>query len=681
MKGTVFSPAENVMTLERSAAQQQLELYRRIFDSSQDPIAILDAQGRYLQQNRAHRQLIGYSDAEIAGKTPAIHMGQGAYAAVAAKLARSGQYHGEVISRTKAGDQRIIELSAFAMLDADGQVLCYVGVKRDVSERKKAESELKARALQQAVVAELGQEALAGIELSKLMDQAVQRVAATLGNQYCKLLELLPGESELLLRAGAGWRPGLVGHATEPTNVGSQAGFTLRCSEPVIVEDLRNETRFLTPALLRDHGVVSGMDVIVQVQGRPWGVLGTHATRRRKFTLDDINFLQAVANVLAAAIERKRAEEALGKSEQRFRLAQRAANIAAYDWNIRTGDINFSEQLPGLAGLCPEGKFESWLTRLHPDDRDRVMAEMKEAARGRDFDIQFRFRDDRGEYLWLASRGRVLVEDGVPAHVLGILLDITARKNAEELLQRSEKLAMIGRLAASIAHEINNPLEAVTNLLYLIERHPKLDPQVRDFGRMAQRELSRVAHISRQTLGFYRESAVPVPVNLSELMDDIFKLYERKMARRSVNVIKQYELKREATLFPAEVRQVISNLVINALEALDERGTITVRTEEGVDWKHPERRGVRILVADNGHGIRPEHRRRIFEAFFTSKGDKGTGLGLWVTNGIVQKHGGSIRMRSSIRPQRHGTIFSIFLPEDAAAAARAAPSSVPAEAA
>jgi signal transduction histidine kinase len=277
----------------------------------------------------------------------------------------------------------------------------------------------------------------------------------------------------------------------------------------------------------------------------------------------------------------------------------------------------------------------------------------------------------QGNTVWVVSRGHVFYENGTPRRVLGIVVDITTRKNAEELLRRSEKLAMVGRLAASIAHEINNPLESVTNLLYLLEHHSSLDEQARSFAVLAQQELNRVAHISRQTLGFYRESTVPVAADLVELLDDILKLYDRKLERKRVNIVRRYDLRHPVRLFPAEVRQVFSNLLMNALEAIPEGGTITVGIAEGSAWDRPQHRGVRLTVADNGHGIRPEDCERIFEPFFTTKGEKGTGLGLWVSSSIVQKHGGSIRLRSSTRPERHGTVFSVFLPEMGEAAEQA----------
>jgi GAF domain-containing protein len=176
------------------------------------------------------------------------------------------------------------------------------------------ETELKARASQQLVVAGLGQRALAGTDLLTLMDEAVSLVAQILGVEYCKILELLPDGNALLLRAGVGWKEGYVGHATVGAGTESQAGYPLLSDEPVIVEDLITETRFSGPPLLHDHGVVSGISTIIYGKNQPFGVLGAHTTRRQMFTKDDVHFLQAVANVIAEANERKQAEEVLKES-------------------------------------------------------------------------------------------------------------------------------------------------------------------------------------------------------------------------------------------------------------------------------------------------------------------------------------------------------------------------------
>ncbi len=196
-------------------------------------------------------------------------------------------------------------------------------------ESDRVAAELRSRLRQEAVVVQLGQHALAGAELSLLLDEAVARTAQTLEVEYCKVLELLSGGKELLLRSGVGWQEGLVGSAAVGAGRDSQAGYTLLSSEPVIVQDLRTETRFNGPPLLFEHGVVSGMSVVIHGEGRAWGVLGAHTTRRLTFTRYDINFLQAVANVLAAAIQRKQAEEEIARThaELEMRVQERTAQL------------------------------------------------------------------------------------------------------------------------------------------------------------------------------------------------------------------------------------------------------------------------------------------------------------------------------------------------------------------
>jgi len=220
--------------------------------------------------------------------------------------------------------------------DVDGSTLIMeVGI--DITERRKAQAEAQVRANQQSVIAQLGQRALGGCDLNELFNEAVKQVAQTLDVEYCKVLEVLPSEKELVLRAGIGWKDGLVGRATVGTGIDSQAGYTLSSNEPVIVEDLRAEKRFSGPPLLHEHNVVSGMSVVISGHAKPFGVLGAHATKRRVFTKDDINFLQAVANVLADTIERRKAEEALQKAHDTLevRVNERTAELAQSNAQLR----------------------------------------------------------------------------------------------------------------------------------------------------------------------------------------------------------------------------------------------------------------------------------------------------------------------------------------------------------
>jgi PAS domain S-box-containing protein len=189
---------------------------------------------------------------------------------------------------------------------------------REVTERRQMQATLQARVCQQEAITALGLRALADTDLSTLLHETVLRTAQTLDVEYCKVLELLPDGNALLLRAGVGWQEGLVGHATVSAGSASQAGYTLLSTQPVVVEDLRTETRFSGPPLLHDHGVVSGMSVIIHGRDRPFGILGAHTARQRTFTQDDVHFLQAMANILATALERKRMEGSLRASEERL---------------------------------------------------------------------------------------------------------------------------------------------------------------------------------------------------------------------------------------------------------------------------------------------------------------------------------------------------------------------------
>ena len=262
----------------------------------------------------------------------------------------------------------------------------------------------------------------------------------------------------------------------------------------------------------------------------------------------------------------------------------------------------------------------------------------------------------------LLSAGPMVLPDQTARGFVITLFDIEDRKRAEHALRESEKLAETGRLAATIAHEINNPLEAVTNLLYLISILPKVPEVVAEYTRLAQAELERVSHITRQTLAFHRQSEEPEPVCLGELVDSVIFLYSRPASAQHVEISREVRFAGEITGYPGELRQVLSNLFANALEACPTGGRLRVRVYESREFHNSNKPGVRIVIGDTGAGIAREYLQKIFEPFFTTKGAKGSGLGLWVTQSIVAKHHGFIQMRSSTRAPKSGTVFSIFLP-------------------
>ena len=232
---------------------------------------------------------------------------------------------------------------------------------------------------------------------------------------------------------------------------------------------------------------------------------------------------------------------------------------------------------------------------------------------------------------------------------------------AQDALLRSEKLAVTGRLAASIAHEINNPLEAITNLLYLMRCDPSQE-QMKTLLGEAEQELARVTEITKQTLRFYREPAQPVQTDVASVLDSVVKLYRTRIVSGSISIERKI-LSTSPTVLstPGELRQIFANLIGNAIDAMRGGGRLFIRVSE----LHPPafgRPSIRVSIADSGIGIPPEVFPSIFEPFVTTKGETGTGLGLWVTSEIIRKNGWTIRVRSSRKPCRSGTMFSIVIP-------------------
>jgi PAS domain S-box-containing protein len=256
------------------------------------------------------------------------------------------------------------------------------------------------------------------------------------------------------------------------------------------------------------------------------------------------------------------------------------------------------------------------------------------------------------------------VNDGVTGAVI-VLRDLTEQRQSERTLQSTEKMATMGRIAATVAHEIHNPLDAMGNLLYLLENTSSLDATAKNYVCLAREELERVANISEQMLTFSREARQPTDVRVADSIENVLTLFAARIRRANVRVVKELDPNLYIKAFPGEIRQVLSNLIGNALDAMSSSGVLKIRAEAARDWKNGDQ-GVRVMVSDNGAGVPKEVRSHLMEAFVTSKGEKGTGLGLWVCRGIVEKYHGSLRYKTSTKPGRSGTTFSVFMPVEAA---------------
>jgi PAS domain S-box-containing protein len=376
-------------------------------------------------------------------------------------------------------------------------------------------------------------------------------------------------------------------------------------------------------------------------------------------------------------------------------LANAPIGLAFLDRNCRFVRVN--QIFADLTGVTVSRHLGRTLTDLLPAS---VAKEVENAVQHvfsseeavRNLELNGEGGKPRRPWTWLISAYPVRTTPTQVRWVGVIALDASDRKRSEEALRRSEKLAVTGRLAASIAHEINNPLEAITNLLFLLRNFSDLPEGAQQYATMAEYEVRRIAEITQQTLRFYRQPTQPARATLSELLDSVLSLNQGRISALDIRLERDYEPELSLFCFAGEIRQVFANLVGNAIDASSAGGRLLLRARRSRDWKNPAQTGIRFAIADNGAGMEPEIREHIFEAFFTTKEVTGTGLGLWVSLEIILKHHGLVRVRSRAATQGNGkapatigTVFEVFIPDnpsfaDEASAAAGAQTSSPARA-
>jgi PAS domain S-box-containing protein len=350
-------------------------------------------------------------------------------------------------------------------------------------------------------------------------------------------------------------------------------------------------------------------------------------------------------------------------------LANAPIGLAFFDRRFRFVRVN--HVFADMTGIPLSRHLGRTLSELLPQ---RVAEELKTAV-ARVFDSEEPVRnlevsgqegEPKREWAWLVSAYPVRTAPGQIRWAGLIVLDTSERKRNEEALRRTEKLAAAGRLAASIAHEINNPLEAITNLLFLLRNYTNLDESATNYVDLAQHEARRISEITQQTLRFYRQSTLPARANLADLLDSVLSLYQVRLHNQGIKVERDYDPETNLFCFAGEIRQVIANMVGNAIDATAGGGRLIIRARRSRNWKDMRQEGVRFTIADTGSGFGREVRERIFEAFFTTKDVTGTGLGLWVSHEIIVKHHGLVHVRS--RPassgKPSGTVFQLFFPDN-----------------
>jgi len=524
----------------------------------------------------------------------------------------------------------------------------------------KTEEPIEASARQQQVLADLSGHALGGTELSALMATMTNLIAATLSVKFCSVLELLPGDQGFILRAGVGWEEGLVGRALVPPGTQSQAGYTILRDQPVIVEDLAAERRFNAPVLLRDHGIVSGITVVIGRSDRPFGVLGAHSSEARSFSREDVHFLQIAANVLSQMIDNKRAlEEARRKSIWLERLIETTQDgVVSID---RIGCIVLfnaaAERIFGYSAGEVVGRkvnilmAEPYATE-HDGYIDRYERTGEKRAIGRIRTVTARRKS--GE-LFPIELSVAEIEVDRDVHYAAFIRDISEKATLQAQLVESERFAAIGATAAKIGHELANPLNGMSLTVQLLEqRLKKLEGGESSLAPTLKRLKDEISRLQRLVGEFgtisRKEKYVFRPVDLARLIDDMVELQSPLVAEKAIEL--RTDLARDLPAIPLDadkIKQALLNLLKNAVEAMPRGGSISITASRSRD-------AIVLELTDTGEGIPLDV--DAFEPFVTTK-KEGTGVGLVVVRQILNAHDGKISYRSK---PGEGTTFRLELP-------------------
>jgi len=430
--------------LDEAVLHDLQEKFLGLFDNAPLAVYFKHLDGRYFLTNKRFEALVGLDGEAIKGKSNVEVYHDEAFS-------RSGVEHDqEVLATGRASEreevyqaedgQRTVLTTKFPVKDQANQVTAIGAIFTDITARKRAEAEVRNRASRQTAIASLLRRTLEGSELSALLQEAVELVAETLQLELCKVLELLPDGSALLLQAGVGWNQGLVGRATVSADLNSQAGYTLACGEPVTVADLRTESRFTGPPLLRDHEVISGVSVIIEGPERPYGILGAFTARERSFTQDDIEFLQSIASLLSRSIEYLRVNEELQRSERRLQEAQHVAHLGNWELDLVNNALFWSDEVYRIFNLKPQdfsANYEAFQDHVHPEDRAMVDKCYWDSVTNRTgYDIVHRIVWGDGTIKFVNERCETFYDDAGKAHrSVGTVQDVSRRVQSEQTIR------------------------------------------------------------------------------------------------------------------------------------------------------------------------------------------------------------------------------------------------------
>ncbi len=632
----LFGPLHDV-TGEVTATRQLRESEARasrILQSIGDAVIVTDADARVMTMNHVAEMLTGWELAEAKGQLLnevfrlVSEQDRREVESPADKVRRTGAIVGlanHTILISKDGRDRPIDDSGAPIFDDDGKLTGIVLVFRDIEERRAAERDNERITELYRQVLEVTSDAIVGLDRNFVMTYANPRALEIYNKPGREIIGRNVWEEfpEAALEGSPFWE-----HYQRAMNEGVAGQFEVYYPTPL--ERWLHVEAYPT----RDGIVTFSRDISEEMKSR-------EALRKK-----------------SEEAERQRRE-----IESVYKTAP--IGLALFDTE-EFRYLRLNDRQAQFFGMKPEQIVGKTLTEMAPIEGLRELFEqVREGQPVVNYPLEGELTGRPGEHrYWTVSYFPVTDEEGKVQGITAASLEITQQKKAELALIQSEKLAVVGRLAASIAHEINNPLESVTNLLYLAT-HSDDVAKSKEYIETAERELRRVSAIANQTLRFHKQATSPREITCKVLLDSVISIYQGRILNSGVRVEERNRSQCAVRCFEGEIRQVLSNLVGNAIDAMHSGGgRLLLRSREGTNWR-TGKPGVVLTVADTGSGIAKEEMQSIFEPFYTTKGIGGTGLGLWVSKEIVERHDGQLLVRSRRTEGHSGTVFSLFLPFEA----------------
>ncbi len=628
----LFGPLQDV-TGEVNAVRQLRESEARasrILQSIGDAVIVTDADTRVTEMNPVAEQLTGWGSREALGRPLAdvFHIvnerTHQPAESPADKVKATGRVVGlanHTILLAKNGRPTSIDDSGAPILDDAGQLTGIVLVFRNIEERREAEREKETITEQLSQVLGATNDAIVSVDRNWVM---------TYLNPKAK--EIYAADRELI-------------------------GRNLWEAFPDAAYEGSPFVEHYYPAM--NEQIAGAFDAYYPSPLNLWLRVEVYPTRDGIVTYSR-DITQEKALLIELQQKGEQAERQRTEIESLYRTAP--IGLALFDAkDFRY--LRLNDRQAEFFGLTPEEVVGRTLTEMAPiEGLKELFEQVLTGTPVVNFPLEGELVTRPGEHrYWTVSYFPVLAADGAVQAITAASLEVTQQKKAEQALVESEKLAVVGRLASSIAHEINNPLESVTNLLYLAGVTENF-AEAKNYVHMAQRELRRVSAITSQTLRFHKQATNPMAVTSQELMNSVVLMYQGRIVNARVHIEERYRAHQPVRCFEGEIRQVLSNLVNNAIDAVQPRGgRILLRSRAGTDWS-TGRHGLVLTVADTGIGMSRSVLARVFEPFYTTKGAIGTGLGLWVSEEIVKRHEGALHVRSSQKPGHSGTVFTMFLP-------------------